>query len=329
MVGLSPSSTQKPRKAASPSKAQTTTPDHTTKPQSTSKVLMPIKTNNIPERKQKVKPRNDKSSAALQEETPTPESKPALKLRSNAKPALPLDARVTDDDIRFAEMLHQAILKAGRDLPRFSPNRPMKVTEWASHFRMLRENDYFETPRIEAVLLGFCQHITAEKAPQAWSGKSFRAKFAAIECFVKIKSADTPTEITDEESNDPDVIEIASWDWPVPILVPTLVKSVKIARSFGTCLRKVCRDLKGQDSYLDFLIQEILNHRSDAFTLLWHREALASIPDWKQWSGSMKMFEASPSSPLFRKWVLQLSKQGTNKHDVGKRFLREFEERMT
>lgn len=247
---------------------------------------------------------------------------PVLKL-GKTKAQTPESSTATPDDSKRAARLEKAILEAGPKLPRPYPTRPLKVRQWASAFRKLREVDQISPERIDSALKGYCRYITHERAPQAWSGESFRAKFGAIEQFVRIRKQETPETKSDAALN-PLTKEVLGWAWPVPLSEPELSESLDAAKEFGDTVRRTIREGRSKNALTNAFLDYVSENLPTKFALGWHQWILNAVQKWSEWSGSLARYRPAATCPLFVKRVRKLSQEFTLSEEAGKRFLKMF-----
>lgn len=253
----------------------------------------------------------------------TPDTRGSVLKLGKSKSPPAENSTATPDDSKRASRLEKAILQAGSKLPRPFPTRPLKVRSWASAFRKLREVDGISPERIDAALKGYCRNITHDRAPQAWSGETFRAKFGAIEQFVRIRQQETP-ETKSESALNPLVKEVLSWPWPVPLSESELSDSLDAAKEFGDTVRQKIREGRGKNVMANAFLDHVSENLPPKFALGWHQWILDAVQKWTDWSGSLVRYRPSATCPLFVKWVRKLSQEFTLSEAAGKRFLKLF-----
>lgn len=143
-------------------------------------------------------------------------------LTSYTPPETKCAASPNEIDMRRAGQLHNAVVKAGKC-------RRWSLCYWAKEFAKLfselgfnvvPEDSMDEAPcrdmidfRIDAALNWYCDHISDQYAPQAWSAKAFRLKFDAIEAAMKRWQAKNPT-VTVSKDAESIAKDLHRLNWP-------------------------------------------------------------------------------------------------------------------
>ena len=89
------------------------------------------------------------------------------------------DATTSEFDKHMAATLAEAVRAYGK--PRKTGIAKSKPSTWADHFRLLRTKDGIPEAEIRKVVVWYATHIGEAFVPEAFSGESFRRKYAALE----------------------------------------------------------------------------------------------------------------------------------------------------
>jgi hypothetical protein len=100
-------------------------------------------------------------------------------------------------DMGRAHRLRDAVVNRLRIYAKWKP------TSWGTALKLLLEDLNNDSDRLDRVLNYYCQHIDDRYCPWAWSAKTFRAKFALIEAWMKRRQEHQPDAVpVSQESKD-------------------------------------------------------------------------------------------------------------------------------
>lgn len=129
------------------------------------------------------------------------ENKPML---INVEARTKTTPRYLPEDMISAAHLHDTVVHAGK-------RQAWSQVAWAKQFAALRNEVGFD--RIELALDWIRKNIKKEYCPQAWSGKSFRAKFDQIEAAMNRDAERNPQVTISKEAKDLAFV-LNRWEWP-------------------------------------------------------------------------------------------------------------------
>jgi len=206
-----------------------------------------------------------------------------------------------------------------RHLGASHPNvRRAKIDKWADHIRLLRTTDATKEDTIKQVAAWYCKNIGKDFVPEVFSGKSFRAKFPALERAYRrdvVASVDAGPEAIAI------AISLATLGWPKGSVkaVPAVVQSSLDAYTHHTAQCHAFVDkLRRDDLSKDYGNERTRLLRLGEHLLLiipppahfirgWMHEVNRQVSNWDEWGGALAPYAFKPTSHRFhnigRRWA--------------------------
>jgi hypothetical protein len=208
-------------------------------------------------------------------------------------------------DIEMARRLGLAVRKLRKT------NRAFSSGAWARSFVDLRRLDGITQERIENAFKWYLDNFAGRYTPQAFSGKSFRAKFLSIETAME-RDLGPRVEIGEVAQR------VAKWAqrrfWPkgtkelVPavcqISLDSLEEFQEQRRNLAELLRRGRLDLSRLEVKRLLATSKLLDARLGSpaqFVGEWMLDANDAVARWRDWSGDLKAMAFRPDAKAFRR----------------------------
>jgi hypothetical protein len=204
-------------------------------------------------------------------------------------------------DKMCASELNNAIKQKGRLLA------PYSLKAWANEFRILRQHLDQDELRLLDVLDWYRANFGKAYVPRAYSAKSFRDKFLAIEDAMKRAAKRTPTSATISPAAKSIAKRLTdSLLWPkgaaetLPAAIQQAIETIGDLRDrISGELTKEAVNFRKTKSYRERVLEHLYTTLTTSLIDNWFRDVHRQLTKWEAWDGNWTPFAFTRDNEKF------------------------------
>lgn len=201
-----------------------------------------------------------------------------------------IDVVPTEKDIEIARSLLHKLSKKG-----LITSRRSSASSWSRHIAALHTHDGYDPNTVYEVAKRYLLHLGEKYIPQAFSGRSFRSKFADIRRAIIRLSGKDPEEVLlviSEKALElkKDIEEFLPENHPNDLL-PLIQKSIDNARDLLKRLDRL-RSFHSEFPVYRYLeiVKDYIPESPELIIEEWFNGILEKYMYWEEWNGKLYLF---------------------------------------